>query len=102
MSPAAPKVNDGPAAAVVAEVSAEAWTAAPARADASPAPTTASAATRRSSRERITSAQRRHGHDGPGRGVAAERSGERAVGEVEDAAVLADHQITRAVAHHAG
>src|SRR5439155_22596494 len=43
-----------------------------------------------------------HRDDRAGRRVAAQRTEERLAGEVEDAAVLADHQVAVGVADHAG
>src|SRR5256885_14257105 len=43
-----------------------------------------------------------HGDDRPGRRVGAEGAGERLAGEVEDAAVLTDHEVAVAEADHAG
>src|SRR4051794_28078252 len=43
-----------------------------------------------------------HRRDRPGRRMGAEGAGERLAGEVEDAAVLADHEVSVAEAHHAG
>src|SRR5581483_8276894 len=107
ISPAAPKVND----VGVAARPAGAWGMKP-----RPVASVASATTKRSLRRMGLPpgtaraelgregflAERGDGHDRVGRWVVSQRSCEREVGETEDAAVAADHEVAGAVADHAG